>query len=84
MQYIQIFMTVLIDVLSFAIIGRVIFSWLSPSQRRGQFYRVLVEMTDPVLNVFKKIVPRTGMLDFTPLIALIALDVLRRLMISIF
>lgn len=83
MQFIVMFVSILIDLLSFAIIGRVLFSWIGPQHQRGQIYMILVDVTDPVLNLIKKYVPNMGMLDFSPLIALIGLDLLRRVFLSL-
>jgi len=39
--------------------------------------------TDPYLGVFKRLVPRIGMLDLSPLIAFIALRIVERIVLGI-
>jgi YggT family protein len=38
---------------------------------------ILLDLTEPVLRPVRGIMPSTGMLDFSPLVVLIALGILR-------
>ena len=61
-----------------AIIGRIILSWF-PLKSGGVAARVgdlLVAITEPVLAPLRRILPRTGFIDLSPLIALLALQIL--------
>ena len=60
------------------IVGRVLLSWVDPGgrSRLGGF---VVSATEPILGPIRKTLPRTGMLDLSPLIVLIVLSVLWRL-----
>jgi YggT family protein len=60
------------------IVGRVLLSWVDPSgrSRLGGF---VVSATEPILAPIRQALPRTGMLDLSPLIVLIVLSVLWRL-----
>jgi YggT family protein len=50
----------------------------------GQIYRVLGTLCDPYLNLFKKLIPPIGgVLDITPIIALIVLQIIGRLIVTI-
>jgi YggT family protein len=59
---------------------RVVFSWFPPL-RSGTFLAslnsILLDLTEPVLRPVRGIMPSTGMLDFSPLVVLIALGILR-------
>ncbi len=64
------------------IIARSVLSWFSPRPTNIlAFY--LYKVTEPLLMPLRRILPRTGMVDFSPLIALLILSgilaVLRRL-----
>jgi YggT family protein len=64
------------------IIARSVLSWFSP--RPTNIVTIyLYKVTEPLLMPIRRILPRTGMVDFSPLIALIILygilAVLRRL-----
>lgn len=76
------FINVLFNIMSLGIVARIIMSWFR-SNPSGQFYQFIVDTTQPILNLAKRITPRAGMLDFSPLIALIGLDLLRYLIISL-
>lgn len=65
------------QILTFAILGRVIMSWVIQMNPTSSFiisaYRVLVQFTDPILMPIRKIVPPAGMFDLTPMVAIILL-----------
>lgn len=60
------------------LLGRVLMSWVDPtfSKPVGQF---LFSITEPVLAPIRKVLPQTGMFDFSPLIVLLVLSMLIRL-----
>ncbi len=75
-DYIIIVIRILVDLLSIAIIARIIMSWIRVDWS-NKVARFLVEVTDPLLQPAKKIIPRIGMLDISPIIVLIGLDVVK-------
>ncbi|HEX6867292.1 MAG TPA: YggT family protein [Candidatus Limnocylindrales bacterium] len=59
------------------IFGRVIMSWVDPTGR----YRIttyLFAATEPLLAPVRKVLPQTGMMDWSPLVVLLILGVLSR------
>ncbi len=58
--------------LFYAIIGRVILSWVNSSTQNA-FIEFIYTITEPVLYPIRKRLPFMGGLDFSPLIAIIAL-----------
>ena len=68
----------LCEVLSLVIIARVIVSWFSPSPT-NRLVIILYQLTEPFLAPLRRIIPRVGMFDFTPLVAIIIL----RLIVSL-
>ena len=68
----------LCEVLSLVIIARVIVSWFSPSPT-NRLVIILYQVTEPFLAPLRRIIPRVGMFDFTPLVAIIIL----RLIVSL-
>ena len=79
MAFLFDFIRFLLQVLTIAIIFRTILSWfaLSPTNR---LVIVLYQVTEPVLSPLRRIIPRAGMLDFTPLVAVILLQLISRLL----
>ncbi len=75
-QTIAQFVKVLVMVLYFAILARVIVSWL-PVKPGNRFITLLYSFTEPMLAPIRRIVPRVGMLDLTPMVALIILWIIQ-------
>ena len=63
------------------IIVRSLLSWFRGSYKPNRLTHFIHDATDPLLNFFKKIIPPMGMMDFSPLVAVIVLDLLRDLVI---
>ena len=62
----------LVQFLAFAIFARSIVSWF-PIDRNGPVVQALVAITEPVLEPLRRVIPAIGMIDLSPLIAMIAL-----------
>ena len=63
------------------IIARVILSWV-PVRQGGLLYEIVAVLdsdTGPYLNLFRRIIPPMGGVDFSPVIALLALNLAERL-----
>ncbi len=59
------------------ILGRVLVSWVDP-MGRNQISAFLFQATEPMLAPIRRILPQTGMIDFSPLVLLLILGVLQR------
>ena len=76
----QIILTI-IQILTFVIFLRVILSWIVVMMRtRNEFlisaYRILEQVTDPILAPLRRIIPSACGIDFSPMIAIILLWIL--------
>ena len=74
MDVIVTFIQLLVRVLIVAIFIRVILSWLPMSG--GQFnplIAIIYQITEPVLGPLRRVIPRVGIFDLTPTIALFIL-----------
>lgn len=56
------------------ILARILGSWF-PQAQNNQFMRFLAHYTDPYLNLFRRFIPPLGMIDLSPVVALLALQV---------
>ena len=72
----------LVTVLTLAIMARVIMSWFSP-RSTNMLAVVLFRITEPLLSPLRRIIPMAGPFDFTPLVAILILQLLGQLVISI-
>lgn len=70
------FLRTLLTVLTFAIIGRALLSWFDP-QYSNPLSRFLFEVTEPILRPIRSVLPGGMMIDFSPFIAIIILNILR-------
>ncbi|MFC1656809.1 YggT family protein [Patescibacteria group bacterium] len=70
------FLDLLFTVLIWAIFIRIILSWIWPNIE-NPIVQFLKDITDPILLPIKKIMPKTGMIDFSPLVAVLLLDLIR-------
>ena len=70
-------------IIVYAILFRIILSWISMGavQHRGRFTMFIYDMTDPVINLARRLPHRIGMLDFAPLVAMVGVDLLSELLI---
>lgn len=78
--FILVFLRMLVMALWLVILGRVLMSWIDPtfSNPLGRF---LYGATEPILAPIRRVLPRTGMIDFSPLIVLLLLGVVLRLVL---
>ncbi len=67
------FVILLIWSLNIAILARVILSWISPSGN-DPVTPVLHQITEPILAPIRRFMPQLGMLDLTPMVALLLLN----------
>lgn len=65
----------LTQVLTFAIFIRAILSWF-PIDTNNPLANILFQVTEPVLAPMRRIVPRIGMIDITPMIAIVVLQII--------
>lgn len=84
LNFLAVFVDQILNLLSFAVIARVIVSWLSPQGIPGRLGEILHEITEPVLRVARLIPHRVGFIDLSPLIGLIGLEFLRFLFLNLF
>jgi len=79
--YVINFVLLFMQVLSFAIIGRVIMSWFDqPGTMRVTV--ILHDITEPILGPLRSVLPSFGGLDFTPIVAMLLLQALEGLIVS--
>ena len=73
------YVRVLCDILTFAIVIRAVLSWF-PIRSFNPLVALVYQVTEPVLAPLRRIVPRVGMLDLTPLITIILLQMIANLL----
>lgn len=82
-NYLAQFISIFADILIFAIFIRVILSWVRPMGAKSGFFIFLFEITEPILSLFRRIIPRIGMLDISPIVAFLVIEFIRNLLIGL-
>lgn len=68
----------LIDLYSLVVLAAVVFSWIRIDPRQP-LAQLVYGLTEPVLTPIRRVLPPMGGLDFSPMVLLILLRVLRGL-----
>ncbi len=77
------FVAMFIQLYSLIILARVLMSWVNVDPY-SPLARAIIELTEPVLQPIRNALPPAGGLDFSPVIAIILLQVLGQFLISLF
>jgi YggT family protein len=66
----------ILEIFSFALIARAIFSWFRPDPDgfMGQINEVLLKITEPVVGPVRRLLPSTGPLDISVLLVLLVIN----------
>ena len=75
-SYVLSFVYILVNILTYAIIIRALMSWFNPSPE-NPIVRFVNEITDPILIPLSRLVPRIGMIDISPIVAIVLLNVIQ-------
>lgn len=77
-----------IQILIYLILGRAILSWFvrNPYDTLGKIYTMIIQITEPMLAPCRRLLARfnmMGTIDFSPILALIGLEIIRRIVINL-
>jgi len=71
----------LIELYTFVLLIRILMSWIPNLDPSNPIVRLLLQVTDPVLEPARKLIPPIGMIDISPIVVFIVLSVLRDLLV---
>jgi len=71
------------QILFWVIFVRLLLTWFPDINWYNQPFKALKETTDPILEPFRKIIPPIGGIDISPIAAVFAIDILRRIIVFI-
>ena len=74
---IKTFANTLVYVLYIAIFARVILSWLPIGGAENPLVAIVYQITEPILRPIRSVIPRLGIFDLTPMIAIVLLELIR-------
>ena len=78
--FLRILVQLLVTALFIVVIGRVLISWINP-RFEGPVARFLYETTEPLLSPIRRVLPRAGMIDLSPMVLGMVLLILMRVLI---
>lgn len=61
-----------LNILTWAVIARSLLSWF-PIDQSSPLYQMLFRATEPIIDPIRRLMPQTGMLDMSPMIAILVL-----------
>lgn len=67
----------LLEFYSILIIVYVIMSWIPAGGVLDDLRRVLSTLVDPYLNIFRRLIPPIGMIDISPIVAILVLNLIQ-------
>lgn len=76
------FVDVFFTLLNLAILARVLLSWVRVSPYHPAV-ELLYRITEPILAPLRRIIPSIAMVDISPVIALILLQIIREVLVAI-
>jgi YggT family protein len=78
-EYLARFFNILTTVLWWAIFARFILSWVDQGGQL-RITQIVYEITEPIIAPIRRIMPNTGFIDFSPMVAIILLQLLSRIL----
>ena len=64
-----------VSLYSYLLITRVLLTWFPTIEWSNQPFAALSQISDPYLNLFRSIIPPLGGMDFSPILAFVALNI---------
>lgn len=83
MKAIVYLIDVVFTVFFIMLFARILGSWI-PEFQRSKAMQFISFYTDPYLNFFRRFIPPLGMLDISPIVAFLALELMRYILTGIF
>lgn len=68
-----------LTILEIAIVARALISWFDRSMQ-SPISQVLIQITEPIIAPIRRVLPTAGMLDFSPIVAILVIFVLQRML----
>ena len=80
--YVAQFTLTFLTILTWSVVARALIGWL-PIDQSSTVYQVLFRITEPVIDPIRRVLPTTGMIDLSPLAAILVLIVLQQMVIRL-
>ncbi len=78
----RVIVELIVNVLWLAILGRVLLTWFPEVNRNNPIVVIIYQISEPILSPLRRVVPRMGSFDLTPMIAIILLWLISSILLS--
>ena len=73
----------LVEIYTFILLIRILMSWIPNLDPSNPIVQMLLQVTDPILEPARRLIPPIGMIDISPIVVFIALSVIRDLLLRL-
>lgn len=70
----------IIGIYTFVLLIRILMSWIPNLDYYNPIVQMLIQVTDPVLEPARRLIPPIGMIDISPIVVFIALSIIQDLL----
>ena len=74
--------SLVLNIVYFLLVARIILSWVG-ADTYNEILRIIYKVTDPILAPFRRLPLQAGGIDFSPIVAFIALNVVKSFVVNI-
>lgn len=75
-------LTTFLTIMQLAIVARALVSWFDRGMR-SPVAQFLVQLTEPIIAPIRRIIPSAGMIDFSPMVAILVIYVLQTMLAQV-
>ena len=68
-----------LQIFQLILLARVLISWFPDLDRGNPIVQFLYDVTEPVLQPIRNVLPQTGMMDFSPIVVFLGISILLQL-----
>lgn len=70
----------IIEIYTFVLLIRILMSWIPNLDPSNQIVQMIVQVTDPVLEPARRLIPPIGMIDISPIVVFVALGIIQSML----
>ena len=75
-------MALAIRIYTFILLARILVTWIPNLDPHNPIVQMLFQVTDPVLEPARKLIPSIGMIDISPIVVFIVLGILQEMLLK--
>lgn len=76
MSFVFSTMASLVQLYTFVLLARILMTWIPNLDPSNPIVQILIQVTEPVLEPARRLIPNIGMIDISPIVVFFALQIL--------